>query len=145
MGIVEDIDIPVFEVPIGGRFFNYGLNCKGHHPNENRQAGFTLHQGIAIHRMIETMTGIMGLCNNRVEGCAEKSCVHLVRNLFHPSSEDGQCNWVNLSHVLAFVSAMSFQTSCRMSLPFTISKRSMNRISLKAVPLGHSPESVPRQ
>ncbi len=149
MGIVEDIDVTVLQIPIGGGFLDHRLHGKGHHPDKDRQAGLALHQGIPRHGMIETMTGVMRFGDDGVEGGAEQGRVHFVGDLFHPTRQDGKRDRINLrgrlgAHAFAFASAMSFQTSCRVIFPPTSSKRSINRMPSKDVPSSQTPWSVPR-
>ena len=146
MGVVEDIDISVFQITIFGSFVDHGLNGKRHHPDKDRQTGFSLYQRVARQRMIQTMRRIVRLGDDGIESRAKQGRVHFVCNLFHPPGQNGKRDRVNsIGHWLALVSAMSFQTSWRVRWPSVTSNRSINRMPSNAVPSGHSPDSVPRQ
>jgi hypothetical protein len=83
MRIIEDEDVAVVQIPIGGGFFNHGLDRKGHHTDKNRKTGFSLDQRVPGLRVIKAVAGIMRFSNDGIERCAEERCVHFVRNLFH--------------------------------------------------------------
>ncbi len=142
MGVVEDPDVAVGNVALA-RLLDHGRHAIGHDAHEDRQARFALHQRRARLGVVDPVGGVVRLGDDRVEGRAEERRVHLVGDLLHPARENRKRDRIDGAHALVFVSAMSFQTSCRMKSPPSVSNRSTKRMPSNAVPLSHSPWSVP--
>ncbi len=86
--IVEDPDVALVDAALLRGLVDDRLHGKGHDADEDRQAGFTLHQGLAGVRIVDAVGGVMGLGDDRVEGGAEQGRVHFVGDLFQTALQD---------------------------------------------------------
>ncbi len=101
--IVEDPYIALMVPALCGGLVDDGLDRKGHDADENRQAGFALHQGFSGYRIIDAVRGIMCFSDDRVEGGAEQGRVHFVGDLLQPALEDGQRYGIDTHSGTSFV------------------------------------------
>jgi len=83
MGIIENEDVTVGQIPICGSLFYHSLDRERHHADENRQTRLALDQSVAAAGVVKPMAGIMCFGDDRIESCPKQRGVHFVRNLFH--------------------------------------------------------------
>jgi hypothetical protein len=77
---------------------DHRLHGKGHDADEDRQAGFALHQGLTGDGIVNAVGGVVGLGDDRIEGGAEQRRVHLVGDLLQAALQDRQRYRIDCHH-----------------------------------------------
>lgn len=100
MGIVENVDIVVFQIVILGGFIDYGFYCECYDINKNWQFVFVLDECVFSYCMVQVMIGVVGFCDDGIECIVEQGCIYFVGDLFYLVCQNCQGYWVNFGSYL---------------------------------------------
>ena len=114
--VVEDVDVAGRQIAVAGRLVDHHFDRRGHRPDENRQARFTLDQGRAGDRVVKPVRGVMGLGDDRVERRPEQGGVHFIGDLLQAALEHRQGDRIDHRPVTASAAALAAPSSAVFAL-----------------------------